>query len=517
MSPKLSAVLNLLGAQAPSVVVPADAVVGEIVLCGLDEPLVPADSGLLLLPGAQAAVDLAVQVVRSAAEQGYVAVAVKCSGEALDRLAQAAEQAGLALLQVPPQTPWRHLDSLLAAGCAAGDRSTALEQVSTGDVFALANAIASAIGGAVIIEDPQRRVLAYSNLPDQLTDDVRKHGILGRRALDGPLTDDIYRSVTDRSDAVRVRAPQPDVADRLAIAVRAGGHLLGTIWAISDRPLLVTGAEQVLQDAARTAALHLLRLRTRKDPERQARADLLRTLLDGSATPASALGLHAPVALLAVQSLSLATDLRLVSAQIDDIVSLYADSWHPGAPTLTHNNVVYALLPVPDSGARQRLAAVAHDLARAVQRSLGAQVVVAIGPTAALLTDVPLTRRTTDRTLRVLARPDTDRQVALSEEVRSRILLQTLAEQETITHDLRLEPVSAIVEHDRIHGTEYARTLTAWFAAFGDATRVATDLVVHDNTVRYRIRRIQELFDLRFDDPDDMLCTWLQLRLVLSR
>jgi DNA-binding PucR family transcriptional regulator len=40
--------------------------------------------------------------------------------------------------------------------------------------------------------------------------------------------------------------------------------------------------------------------------------------------------------------------------------------------------------------------------------------------------------------------------------------------------------------------------------------------MVHENTLRYRIRRLAEIFDMTFDDPDDRLLAWLQLRVHLG-
>jgi DNA-binding PucR family transcriptional regulator len=48
----------------------------------------------------------------------------------------------------------------------------------------------------------------------------------------------------------------------------------------------------------------------------------------------------------------------------------------------------------------------------------------------------------------------------------------------------------------------------------GDYARTAAALNVHENTVRYRIRRAQDLYGIAFDDPDTVLVTWLQLRLA---
>ncbi|WP_398683094.1 PucR family transcriptional regulator [Streptomyces akebiae] len=45
------------------------------------------------------------------------------------------------------------------------------------------------------------------------------------------------------------------------------------------------------------------------------------------------------------------------------------------------------------------------------------------------------------------------------------------------------------------------RTLEQWFAAAGSATAAARSLFVHPNTVRYRLRRVEELTALSLSDP----------------
>jgi DNA-binding PucR family transcriptional regulator len=77
-----------------------------------------------------------------------------------------------------------------------------------------------------------------------------------------------------------------------------------------------------------------------------------------------------------------------------------------------------------------------------------------------------------------------------------------------------LGPVRAIRAHDQLHGTEYAESLLTYLSSFGDAVRAAEQLNVHENTMRYRIRRIETMFDLSLDDGDEILATWLQLRLL---
>ena len=75
---------------------------------------------------------------------------------------------------------------------------------------------------------------------------------------------------------------------RVAIAVRAGDEVLGSIWAAVAGPLSEERTE-ALRDAAKLVALHLLRVRAGADVQRRLRADLLSSALEGGAGAREAL------------------------------------------------------------------------------------------------------------------------------------------------------------------------------------------------------------------------------------
>ena len=85
---------------------------------------------------------------------------------------------------------------------------------------------------------------------------------------------------------------------RVAVAVRAGDEVLGSIWAAVPGPLSEERTE-ALCDAAKLVALHLLRVRAGADVQRRLRADLLSSALEGGAGAREALerlGLRRPAA-----------------------------------------------------------------------------------------------------------------------------------------------------------------------------------------------------------------------------
>ena len=63
----------------------------------------------------------------------------------------------------------------------------------------------------------------------------------------------------------------------------------------------------------------------------------------------------------------------------------------------------------------------------------------------------------------------------------------------------RLAPLDALPANS---AERLAGTLRAWLALAGERARVAEELHVHPQTVRYRVRQLRELFGADLDDPD---------------
>lgn len=119
-------------------------------------------------------------------------------------------------------------------------------------------------------------------------------------------------------------------------------------------------------------------------------------------------------------------------------------------------------------------------------RSLRVPARAALGEVVPDLAGVADSRADADLVLRLLhdALP-----VAVIDEVRPRVTLLLLSELMRERRVLSAGTWRRVLAADSEHGSDYARTLAAWFDAGCDVAKAAGALSVHPNTCRYRLRQ----------------------------
>jgi hypothetical protein len=441
------------------------------------DPAVAARGDLVLAPGAPArehATDDLVAAVREAAAAGVVVRRRRpLSGWLLESFADA----GVALLTAPADLPWADLHVLvLTAVAAGGDRAPA------GGLAGLADATAALAGGPVTIEDLEGRVLAFSQ-GGQDVDAARAATVLGRRTPDRWLRELRRSGALDRIVQARgvVTVELPALAPRRAVAIRGAGAALGVIWLVGGDP----AADGALRDAARATAVRLTRERAGEDLERRVRAGALRMLLAGEG---------APDPMLAALGLPVGGQFAVVAAG-------------PGHDLQRHADLLCAHLRA------DRLDAAAGVLDGRVY------ALVALGSATA---EATVRRAVTDWLRRTSARRAADRCIELSgapgelvayDAVHGRALLADVA---TLL-DGESPAVRALRTYDEERGTDYIATLRAFLDVHGDAGRTAAALGIHVNTLRYRMRRLEEIAGLDLDDAEARLAVALELHATQRR
>lgn len=484
-----------------------------VVLDVTESRLAPGAGALLLMVGVRPDSPVALRVLREAAAAGYVGVVVKRRGASLQGLVTVASEVGIAVLEAAEEAPWRALDALVASILGSRDVETALDRGTSADqLFAVANSVAAVFGGAVALEDLERRILAYSTLPGQEIDQLRIDGILARRVPDTPNNRWQYQQVISHPGVVRFPADWGELA-RSAVAVRAGAVPLGTLWAIegADAHPDAEVRDRALLDAARVSAVHVLRLHHADELAELARGETLAALLEGRASAAQVAARLAlppgPVVLLACVPRD--PDDATVTAAVAAAAARQLAALATGAAVAVSPQQVHVLLPGTSGEGARRLA---NSVVDAVRRSMSSELRVAVSSAGTGLDDVPALLAEVSDTLRAVVRAPSAGSVVELRDVLAGAVLDRLADVLDRSPQLRHPGLVRLQAHDARRRTALATTLLAWLEVQGDVVRAGQRLTVHPNTVRYRLRRAAEVAGVDLDDADTRLSLWLQLR-----
>lgn len=516
---------------------------GVVIHDPVDEPVYP-QNAVVLAVALQDAAALAA-LVTEAGSRGAVAVVVRASTDLPDAVRAAADRAGIAILNLARGATWTQLAALLRSLLAEDDvgqtPAESLGGVSSGDLFAVANAIAALLDAPVTIEDRSSRVLAFSGGQER-ADPSRVETIIGRQVPDRyarVLTEmGIFRALY-RDDAPvvvdPVRLGEGVSTQRIAIAVRAGDEVLGSIWAAMDGPL-TEERSATLRDATKLVALHLLRIRAGADAQRQLRAELVSRAVNGGSDAQDALGrlgLSGRRVWVTAAALALRGgdgtehDSIAERERLTDALALHLSAVQQGAAVALVGDTVYGILPVADAAAEDRSVGLAEDFLQRVGDRIPA--VIGVGRPAATIAEIARSRAEAHRALRVvlervsgqqggtLRGEESRRSVARIGDVETESLLLDLRDLRSSRGDVASGVLARLIEYDTRSDAHLVDTLTAWLDRFGDVTAAAADCFVHTNTFRYRLRRVAEVGGVDLDDPDARFALMLEIRTLPAR
>jgi DNA-binding PucR family transcriptional regulator len=459
-------------------------------------------------------------LVAEFAAKRVTGLVLKATALADGSIIAAAEDEGLAVLSVPAGASWSQIvqlaQSVLSHGTLADDEFAG---PLASDLFGLADAIAELIDAPVTIEDRGSRVLAYSGRQDE-ADAARAETIVGRRVPERFVNrleeKGAFRSLREGNGCVYIDKIADDVLPRLAVAVMAGDEMLGSIWAaLPERP--DPEKEQAFVETAKIAALYLLRHRAGADVERTLQAELLAGILQGTAGAREAavrLGLPGPAYRVLALWLRDAGDGETghLRTQLRDVLAVHLSTFRIRGAAAVMGGIVFAVVSCDEDEDRSR--ELATRLSEEIVSRAGSSVpLVGIGGLASDLEEVPRSKREAEETLRAL-RSGSGRAIATIEQVRLPALLARFAEGASKDRDIYQEKIEPLLISDRASGTSYVDALRAFFDCFGDYTAAAARLHIHPNTLRYRLRRAQEIAHVRLDEPEERLALMLLLRLI---
>ena len=415
-------------------------------------------------------------------------------------LVQRAVAIGTAVVAVDPRARWERLYRLVDHVFEHhGDHADPLYDSGT-DLFGLAQSIADRTHGMVSIEDAQSHVLAYSASNDE-ADDLRRLSILGRAGppqhLEWIGQWGIFDALRASDDVVRVaERPELGLRPRLAIGIhlpiadrRHAPAFAGTIWVQQGSRPLAEDADAVLRGAATLAARIMARLAAAPSTHTVHVQELL-GLRDSDLTDTTTVATIA-------RELGIVDDGRAALIGFDtatphprlaDVLALSAIAFRSDAQVVSNSSRVYVLFP-----STIRVASVTswiRGTVTSLHNELGLQLRAVIAAPVPGLAAAATARAEVDRVLDSAQRhPGVLGTVTSLAEARTTVLLDEVVTFMTANPHLIDPRVQTLHDTDPM----LADTLRAYLDSFGDVAAAAQWLHVHPNTVRYRVRRIEEL------------------------
>ncbi|KIE23748.1 PucR family transcriptional regulator [Streptomyces sp. MUSC 125] len=449
-------------------------------------------------------------------------------------LVDAAKEEGLPLLEVPRRTPFLAISKAVSAAIAAeqyravtagfaAQRELTRQTLNSGPE-GLLTALAGHIDGWAALYDASGSVVAAA--PDWAA----------RRAA--RLTAEVER-LRERPAPASAVVGVPDHEDRVELHSIGTGRRPRAALAVGTAAAPGTAERYAVHSAIALLTLTTERSRSLHAAEQRIGAAVLRMLLAGEPDHARTVAgdlygglLDAPFRMIVVESVPGPAARARAAGQEPAPVSASGPAvplatGDPGGLAETVESAAArageTLLVVPEGDRLVVLAAdggaavaacaeyaTAAEAARAVSEHAGADeyaLVVGVsapaGPIAAAVA-----YKQAEQALSVARRRG--RVLVEHEQVAAGSVLPLLADDAVKAFADGL--LRALREHDATGRGDLVASLRAWLSRHGQWDSAAADLGVHRHTLRYRMRRVEEILGRSLDDPDVRMELWLALK-----
>ncbi|MFF7332481.1 PucR family transcriptional regulator ligand-binding domain-containing protein [Streptomyces sp. NPDC008150] len=423
-----------------------------------------------------------------------------------EALLDAAREEGLPLLEVPRRTPFLAISKAVSAAIAAdqyrsvtagfaAQRELTRQALNDGPE-GLLGALAAQVDGWAALYDASGAVVAAA--PEWA----------GRRAA--RLTADVER-LRERPAPASSVVGGPDHEDRVELHTLGTGRRPRAALAVGTGAPLGTAERYALHSAIALLTLTTERSRSLHAAEQRIGAAVLRMLLAGEPDHARAAAgdlygdlLDAPFRVLVAEQAG-------APAALGEVVE--AAAARSGEAVLVVAGPERLVVLAPDDGAVvaacTRYANAREDGPDGATGSAGGTDDLAVGlsapsgPTAA-----GGAYKQAEQALSVARRRG--RVLVEHEQLAAGSVLPLLADDAVRAFADGL--LRSLREHDETGRGDLVASLRAWLSRHGQWDAAAADLGVHRHTLRYRMRRVEEILGRSLDDPDVRMELWLALK-----
>ncbi|MGW0665843.1 PucR family transcriptional regulator [Streptomyces sp. NPDC002746] len=421
-------------------------------------------------------------------------------------LIEAAEEAGLPLLEVPRRTPFIAIAKAVSSEIAAdqyravtagfdAQRELTRAALAGDGPGELLTRLAAHVDGWAALYDASGAVVAAA--PDWAA----------RRAA--RLTPDVER-LRDRPAPASVVVGGSD--DRVELQSLGTGRRARGALAVGTGAALGTAERYAVHSAVALLTLITARSRSLQGAEQRLGAAVLRMLLAGQPDHARAVAgdlygglLDAPFRLLIAEAPESSTTAQLAEA-------METAAFRSGETVLMVPEGERLVVLAADGGAAVAACtayAETQEERPAHEPADDSHVVVGLSAPAGPIA-VSAAYKQAEQALSVARRRG--RALVEHEELATGSVLPLLADDAVRAFaDAMLR---ALYEHDTKGRGDLVASLRAWLSHHGQWDAAAADLGVHRHTLRYRMRRVEEILGRSLDDPDSRMELWLALKVT---
>lgn len=374
--------------------------------------------------------------------------------------------------------------------------------------------LAGALHSDVLIEDPAGHPLGAAVSPEDLD------RIPGPAARQDPRVEVLLQRARAEHRAVEVGGGDGSPPSLVAPVV-LDDELAGRVWAFNPQRGFGAFERRALERGALVVALAVSRLRTAQEVEWRLSREFLDDLLDADVRgdPGSTLAralqfgleLTAPYTLIVVRPDPSEEDpvvrvtssaARLQRSLLTQVQRVVNGSGVEGATLVAaRGEDVIVLWPQGDG---QPEAVELADMLRRQIRAYVGSVSVGLGPPCHDVTGYAEAYRLAAGALDLVERAGSrDRVVALADLGIYRLLLQVKRPEELI--EFMNSVLRPLYDYDGRRDTTLVETLRGFLRCGFSVTATAEALIVHPNTISYRLRRIEELLGVDCHDPQALL------------
>ncbi|MNB75050.1 Carbohydrate diacid regulator [compost metagenome] len=387
----------------------------------------------------------------------------------------------------------------------------------------LADAISESLRSQVTIEDDNHHVVGYSSHQFE-SDPARISTIIGKRVPDsviiGLRKKGIMRQLENTPHPIRIPGVmEVGLGPRLAMCIKHQKEVLGYIWVVDAGNLAEGYAERIVERAALTAARYLLKQRGWKSKQNQAREDFFWKLLtshygteqdirrdaaeDGIDLPRGFyIGVFEPEPDRIVDE-SFLMKFRQAAGGIPGVTPVFL--------TTEHNRMILLFTLQPHVEESEALSSYMKSIAGQLGKSEDCRISggCSLYYGEYLSAAVAYTEAASIVEIKRLL-PFQARELLLYEGIGFWAHLPAIIEQKR-SRGRRSPLLYPLKEHDRLHKTDFVKTIAVYLTFNGNLKESASFLHIHTNTLMYRLNRIAEITGRELKDTHYRFSIYLDI------